>query len=154
MKDKKHPFDEYIVQGETSRRQRAENWQIAIGLQDVDRLQNSPYLLETAKEHIEGNIDFAAGSRHRAPNRRTIRHGILNPNRDIIEVEYLTGDPCHDRTVGHGTTRHLQLANQLQQALAGLRCHFLSIDSKVHKTTSVSIHSKFMIKKSAPTSRL
>ena len=58
--DKEHLFDEYIVQGETSRKQRAENWQIAIGLQDVDRLQNSPYLLETAKEHIEGNIDFAA----------------------------------------------------------------------------------------------
>lgn len=56
----RHLFDEYIVQGETSRKQRAENWQIAIGLQDVDRLQNSPYLLETAKEHIEGNIDFAA----------------------------------------------------------------------------------------------
>ena len=58
--DTMHLFDEYIVQGETSRKQRAENWQIAIGLQDVDRLQNSPYLLETAKEHIEGNIDFAA----------------------------------------------------------------------------------------------
>ena len=56
---KKNLFDEYLIQGETSRRQRAENWQIAIGLQDVDRLQNSPYLLETAKEHIEGNIDFS-----------------------------------------------------------------------------------------------
>ena len=60
MTDKPHIFDEYIVQGEASQKQRAENWQIAIGLQDVDRLQNSPYLLETAKEHIEGNIDFAA----------------------------------------------------------------------------------------------
>jgi DNA-binding LacI/PurR family transcriptional regulator len=30
-------FDEYIVQGDGSRKQRAENWQIAIGLQDVDR---------------------------------------------------------------------------------------------------------------------
>ena len=58
--NQKKLFDEYIIQGETSRRQRAENWQIAIGLQDVDRLQNSPYLLETAKEHIEGNIDFPA----------------------------------------------------------------------------------------------
>lgn len=56
---KKVLFDEYIVQGKTTQRQRAENWQIAIGLQDVDQLQNSPYLLETAKEHIEGNIDFS-----------------------------------------------------------------------------------------------
>ena len=57
--DKRHLFDEYIVQGESSRKQRAENWQIAIGLQDVDRLQNSPYLLETAKEHIERTVDLA-----------------------------------------------------------------------------------------------
>ena len=37
-------FNEYIVQNDGSRKQRAENWQIAIGLQDVDRLQNSAYL--------------------------------------------------------------------------------------------------------------
>ena len=38
--DNGHIFDEYIVQGETTRRQRAENWQIAIGLQDVDQLKS------------------------------------------------------------------------------------------------------------------
>ena len=53
-------FDEYIVQNEGSRKQRAENWQIAIGLQEVDRLQNSAYLLNTARQHIEGELDIAA----------------------------------------------------------------------------------------------
>ena len=53
-------FNEYIVQGDGSRKQRAENWQIAIGLQDVDRLQNSAYLLDTARQHIEGELDIAA----------------------------------------------------------------------------------------------
>ena len=52
-------FDEYIVQGDGTRKQRAENWQIAIGLQDVDRLQNSAYLLDTARQHIEGKLDIA-----------------------------------------------------------------------------------------------
>ena len=61
--NKKHIFDEYIIQGEPSRRQRAENWQIAIGLQDVDRLQNSSYLLDTAKQHIEGTLDLAAAQK-------------------------------------------------------------------------------------------
>lgn len=61
--DKEHIFDEYIIQGEPSRRQRAENWQIAIGLQDVDRLQNSSYLLDTAKQHIEGTLDLAAAQK-------------------------------------------------------------------------------------------
>ena len=61
--DPKHIFDEYIVQGETSRKQRAEHWQIAIGLQDVDKLKPSPYLLDTAKLHIEGKLDLAAAQK-------------------------------------------------------------------------------------------
>ena len=61
--DSKHIFDEYIVQGETSRKQRAEHWQIAIGLQDVDQLKPSPYLLDTAKQHIEGKLDLATAQK-------------------------------------------------------------------------------------------
>lgn len=49
----------YIRQGEPERAERAENWQTAIGLQAVDGLTTSPYLLETAKEHIEGKIGIA-----------------------------------------------------------------------------------------------
>ena len=49
-------FDEYIRQGELGPRQKAEAWQTAIGLQDVDGLKPSPYLLDTAKRHIEGDI--------------------------------------------------------------------------------------------------
>lgn len=49
-------FDEYIRQGELGAKQKAEAWQTAIGLQDVDGLKPSPYLLDTAKRHIEGNI--------------------------------------------------------------------------------------------------
>ena len=53
-------FEEYIVQSDGSRKQRAENWQIAIGLQDVDRLKNSTHLLDIARQHIEGKLDIAA----------------------------------------------------------------------------------------------
>ena len=35
-------------------------WRAAIGLQDVDGLKISKYLLETAKEHIEGSIHISA----------------------------------------------------------------------------------------------
>ena len=69
--DNGHIFDKYIVQGETTRRQRAENWQIAIGLQDVDRLKNSRYLLNTAKDHIEGRIDLVAAEERIAEYYRT-----------------------------------------------------------------------------------
>jgi len=49
-------FDEYIRQGEPSQKEKAQIWQTAIGLQDVDRLKPSEYLLETAKENIENKI--------------------------------------------------------------------------------------------------
>mgnify|MGYP004614296131 FL=1 len=51
-------FDYYIQQGEPSQREKAEAWAIAIGLQDVDGLKPSQYLLETARRHIEGEIDY------------------------------------------------------------------------------------------------
>lgn len=50
---------EYIKQGEPDRAGRSEAWKAAIGLQDVDGLKTSEYLLDTAKEHIEGKIDIA-----------------------------------------------------------------------------------------------
>ncbi len=53
-------LDEYIKQGEPTKAQRSDAWKTAIGLQDVDGLKTSEYLLDTAKEHIEGKIDIAS----------------------------------------------------------------------------------------------
>lgn len=53
-----HDFDEYICQGEPSKREKAGIWQTAIGLQAVDGLQTSDYLKATACRHIEGEIDI------------------------------------------------------------------------------------------------
>lgn len=49
---------EYIKQGEPEKKEKAKTWETAIGLQDVDGLKPSEYLLDTAKEHIEGNINI------------------------------------------------------------------------------------------------
>ena len=44
-------LSEYIRQGEPDRAEKSAAWQTAIGLQTVDGLKTSPYLLETAKAH-------------------------------------------------------------------------------------------------------
>ena len=49
-------FDKYIRQGEPDSKAKAQAWQTAIGLQDVDGLKPSEYLLQTAGRHIEGDI--------------------------------------------------------------------------------------------------
>ena len=51
-------LSEYIKQGEPNRVEKTKTWETAIGLQDVDGLKPSKYLIKTAKEHIEGNIDI------------------------------------------------------------------------------------------------
>ena len=51
-------LSEYIKQGEPTKVEKTKNWETAIGLQDVDGLKTSKYLIKTAKEHIEGNIDI------------------------------------------------------------------------------------------------
>jgi len=52
----KFELEEYIKQGEPEKAEKSEAWQTAIGLQAVDGLKTSEYLLETAKAHIEGKI--------------------------------------------------------------------------------------------------
>ena len=49
-------FDKYYEATEPGMRERAYAWATAIGLQDVDGLKPSKYLLATAKRHIEGEI--------------------------------------------------------------------------------------------------
>ena len=58
MKDGYIDFDEYIRQGEPDKREKATLWRTAIGLQAVDGLKTSEYLKETARKHIEGEIDI------------------------------------------------------------------------------------------------
>ena len=51
-------FESYIRQGEPGQRERANNWSIAIGLQAVDGLTPSEYLINSARENIEGHISL------------------------------------------------------------------------------------------------
>ena len=55
-KDWNLELSEYIKQGEPNRVEKTKTWETAIGLQEVDGLKPSKYLIKTAKEHIEGNI--------------------------------------------------------------------------------------------------
>lgn len=50
------PFKEYIKQSEPDKREKGYVWHTAIGLQAVDGLKTSKYLIDTAIQSIEGNI--------------------------------------------------------------------------------------------------
>lgn len=54
----KDPFKEYIKESEPNKRDKGYAWHTAIGLQAVDGLKTSDYLMHTAVRNIEGEISF------------------------------------------------------------------------------------------------
>lgn len=83
-------LEEYIKQGEPGQIEKNEAWQTAIGLQAVDGLKTSAYLLDTAKEHIEGkiNIDEAQKRIQSYYEQRNERAEVENGSKeaDIVSV--------------------------------------------------------------------
>lgn len=55
---KKDPFAEYFKQTEPNKREKSYAWHTAIGLQAVDGLKPSQYLVNTAVKNIEGEISL------------------------------------------------------------------------------------------------
>lgn len=51
-------FKEYIKQSEPDKREKGYAWHTAIGLQAVDGLKTSEYLIDTAIKNIEGDISM------------------------------------------------------------------------------------------------
>ncbi len=52
----KHPFKEYLKESEPDKVSKGYAWSTAIGLQAVDGLKPSKYLIDTAIQNIEGKI--------------------------------------------------------------------------------------------------
>lgn len=59
---KQDPFKEYIKASEPSKRDKGYAWHTAIGLQAVDGIKTSEYLVHTAVRNIEGEITFEEAS--------------------------------------------------------------------------------------------
>lgn len=72
-------FEEYKKQNEPEKYKKAENWGIAIGLQQVDGLTLSKYLIEIAKDNIEGKISIDEA------NEEISRYYRENPAKTIEE---------------------------------------------------------------------
>lgn len=58
MEMNQDPFKEYIRESEPNKREKGYAWQTAIGLQAVDGLKTSKYLIDTAIRNIEGDISI------------------------------------------------------------------------------------------------
>ena len=104
-KNWQYELEAYIRQGEPTKAERSYAWRTAIGLQDVDGLETSKYLLDTAKEHIEGKINIAEAQKriesyYRQSNKRKqIEAGTEEADIVASRITELLGET--GITIGH-----------------------------------------------------
>ena len=97
-RDWQYELEEYIRQGEPTKAERSYAWRTAIGLQDVDRMKTSEYLLDTAKEHIEGKINIAEAQKRiesyyrQSDNRKQIEAGTEEADIVASRITELLGE--------------------------------------------------------------
>ncbi len=84
-------FETYKKLKEPDKRKKAENWAIAIGLQQVDGLTPSKYLIEVAKENIEGKISIDEAKK------QISQYYKKNPAKTKKEVEEQEADEVSSR---------------------------------------------------------
>jgi len=84
-------FEECKKQVEPKKYKKAENWCIAIGLQQVDGLTPSKYLIEVAKDNIEGKITIDEAVR------QVTRYYQENPAKNIKEQNEKEADEVSAR---------------------------------------------------------
>ncbi|WP_304209186.1 Fic family protein [Phocaeicola plebeius] len=108
-------LEEYIKQGEPGQIEKSEAWQTEIGLQAVDGLKTSAYLLDTAKEHIEGksSIDEAQKRIQSYYEQRTDRTEVENDTKeaDIVSarIAKLLGEKAFQFSPAEWLTIHRRL---------------------------------------------
>ena len=108
-------LETYVKQGEPSRVEKSEAWQTAIGLQAVDGLNTSEYLLDTAKDHIEGKITIDEAQKRICSyyEQRTTRTEIENETKeaDIVSarITKLLGEKAFQFSPAEWITIHRRL---------------------------------------------
>ena len=89
--NKTKDFEEYKKLGEPDKQERVENWRVAIGLQQVDGLTPSNYLIKLAKENIEGKISIDEATK------QITRYYKKNPAKTQTEKEKQEADEVSSR---------------------------------------------------------
>lgn len=86
-----------IVHGEPGQKEKADAWQTAIGLQGMDELKVPVYLLDTARQHIEGDIFIdEARERIKVYYENKSGHDAVNEEGDKVSanIAKIIMEPC------------------------------------------------------------
>ncbi len=85
----KDPFKEYLIESEPDKYYKKYVWSTAIGLQAVDGLKPSKYLIDTAIQNIEGEISMKE-AQSRISSYYEEKEGVLPSDEDTIEADIVS----------------------------------------------------------------
>ena len=115
-------FDEYLRQGEPNKAEKAKVWKTAIGLQQVDGLKPSNYLITIAKQNIDGDITIEEVKQR--IDSYYIQHPIknnLNNNQDRTEeadkVSARIAEMLGEKTFTFSPAEYLSIHRRLFQGI-------------------------------------
>ncbi len=110
------PFKEYIKETEPEKRDKGYAWHTAIGLQAVDGLRPSKYLIDTAIKNIEGDISIDEAGE------------LLNSYYKENFIKYL-------RTLGFDAANDIFAEHAWYFRNALVRANYTDLKNGVHETT-------------------
>lgn len=147
-------FRGYFKAKEPGRRERAEAWATAIGLQKVDGMSVSRYLVETAKEHIEGRITQAQARRriHDYYEAKDEQHQpdpeLLEPDKVAERIAAVINDGGFAFTPEYFISLHAKLFRGVFSSAGKLRTRNIRKHEWVLKEDSVTYGDKATLKAS------
>lgn len=112
-------FEEYIRQGEPQKREKGYAWQTAIGLQAVDDLKPSEYLIQTARQHIEGDITIEEAKQliDSYYQSKTIRTDIEDRTEEADKVSARIAEILSEKTFTFSPVEYITLHRRLFQGI-------------------------------------
>lgn len=129
-------FEGYLREKEPRKREKGYAWQTAIGLQAVDGLNASEYLIETAKKNIDGDITFEEADNlihsyykenvTRAPKDRTEEADKVS-----VRIAQLLSEKSFVFSPAQYTSIHLQLFKGIYKHAGKIRDYNITKDEWV-----------------------
>jgi fido (protein-threonine AMPylation protein) len=107
------PFEEYIKLGEPEKSDKAYAWQTAVGLQDVDKLRPSEYLLSTAKENIDGNISIDEVKKRIASYYKESAHHVPEGTEEADKVSVHIAEILSDKSFVFSPAQYISIHRRL-----------------------------------------
>ena len=108
-------FEEYIRQSEPHKREKGYAWQTAIGLQAVDGLKTSDYLIQTARQHIEGDITIEEAKKlvDSYYQSRSVRTNVEDRTEEADKVSARIAEILSEKTFGFSPVEYISIHRRL-----------------------------------------